>query len=120
MFGIVWPSKIHTSSPASVCSTRGARSANLAGIRPSNMGGDPFRDYSGYAVWNRSRRSVTIDLKEPAGADAFRKLAEGADVIVETFRPGVMDRLGVGFDALHELNPRLVYCSCPAYPDGHR
>jgi crotonobetainyl-CoA:carnitine CoA-transferase CaiB-like acyl-CoA transferase len=89
-------------------------------IKVEPPGGDPFRDYSGYAVWNRSRRSVTIDLKEPAGADAFRKLAEGADVIVETFRPGVMDRLGVGYDALHALNERLVYCSCPAYPDGHR
>jgi crotonobetainyl-CoA:carnitine CoA-transferase CaiB-like acyl-CoA transferase len=89
-------------------------------IKVEPPGGDPFRDYSGYAVWNRSRRSVTVDLKEPAGADAFRRLAEGADVVVETFRPGVTDRLGIGFDALHELNPRLVYCSCPAYPAGHR
>ena len=89
-------------------------------IKVEPPGGDPFRDYSGYAVWNRSRRSVTVDLKEPAGADAFRRLAAGADVVVETFRPGVTDRLGIGFDALHELNPRLVYCSCPAYPAGHR
>jgi crotonobetainyl-CoA:carnitine CoA-transferase CaiB-like acyl-CoA transferase len=89
-------------------------------IKVEPPGGDPFRDYSGYAVWNRSRRSVTIDLKQPAGADAFRKLAADADVVVETFRPGVTDRLGIGFDALHELNPRLVYCSCPAYPEGHR
>jgi crotonobetainyl-CoA:carnitine CoA-transferase CaiB-like acyl-CoA transferase len=89
-------------------------------IKVEPPGGDPFRDYSGYAVWNRSRRSVTVDLKQPAGADAFRKLAADADVVVETFRPGVTDRLGIGFDALHELNPRLVYCSCPAYPDGHR
>jgi crotonobetainyl-CoA:carnitine CoA-transferase CaiB-like acyl-CoA transferase len=89
-------------------------------IKVEPPGGDPFRDYSGYAVWNRSRRSVTVDLKQPAGADAFRRLAAGADVVVETFRPGVTDRLGIGFDALHELNPRLVYCSCPAYPAGHR
>ena len=89
-------------------------------IKVEPPGGDPFRDYSGYAVWNRSRRSVTVDLKEPAGADAFRRLAADADVVVETFRPGVTDRLGIGFDALHELNPRLVYCSCPAYPSGHR
>lgn len=89
-------------------------------IKVEPPGGDPFRDYSGYAVWNRSRRSVTVDLKAPAGADAFRKLASDADVLVETFRPGVTDRLGIGFDALHELNPRLVYLSCPAYPDGHR
>jgi crotonobetainyl-CoA:carnitine CoA-transferase CaiB-like acyl-CoA transferase len=89
-------------------------------IKVEPPGGDPFREYRGYAVWNRSRRSVTVDLKNPAGADAFRKLAAGADVLVETFRPGVTDRLGIGYDALHELNPRLVYLSCPAYPDGHR
>jgi len=89
-------------------------------IKVEPPGGDPFRDYSGYAVWNRSRRSVTVDLKEPAGADAFRRLAADADVVVETFRPGVTDRLGIGYDALHELNPRLVYLSCPAYPEGHR
>ena len=89
-------------------------------IKVEPPGGDPFRDYSGYAVWNRSRRSVTVDLKQPAGADAFRRLAADADVLVETFRPGVTDRLGIGFDALHEINPRLVYCSCPAYPAGHR
>ena len=85
-------------------------------IKVEPPGGDPFREYSGYAVWNRSRRSVTVDLKKPAGADAFRKLAADADVVVETFRPGVTDRLGIGYDALHELNPRLVYMSCPAYP----
>jgi crotonobetainyl-CoA:carnitine CoA-transferase CaiB-like acyl-CoA transferase len=89
-------------------------------IKVEPPGGDPFREYSGYAVWNRSRRSVTVDLKQPAGADAFRKLAAGADVLVETFRPGVTDRLGIGYDALHEINPRLVYLSCPAYPEGHR
>ena len=65
-------------------------------IKVEPPGGDPFRQYSGYAVWNRSRRSVTVDLKNPAGADAFRKLAAGADVLVETFRPGVTDRLGIG------------------------
>jgi crotonobetainyl-CoA:carnitine CoA-transferase CaiB-like acyl-CoA transferase len=89
-------------------------------IKVEPPGGDPFREYSGYAVWNRSRRSVTVDLKQPAGADAFRKLAAGADVLVETFRPGVTDRLGIGYDALHEINSRLVYLSCPAYPEGHR
>src|SRR3954451_7783463 len=89
-------------------------------IKVEPPGGDPFREYSGYAVWNRSRRSVTVDLKNQAGAEAFRRLAADADVLVETFRPGVTDRLGIGYDALHEINPRLVYMSCPAYPDGHR
>jgi crotonobetainyl-CoA:carnitine CoA-transferase CaiB-like acyl-CoA transferase len=89
-------------------------------IKVEPPGGDPFRDYDGYAVWNRSRRSVTVDLKHPDGLDAFMRLAEDADALVETFRPGVTDRLGIGFDALHARSPRLVYCSCPAYPDGHR
>ena len=89
-------------------------------IKVEPPGGDPFRDYSGYAVWNRSRRSVTIDLKQPAGVEALLRLTDGADVLVETFRPGVMDRLGVGYDAVHARSPRLVYTSCPAYPEGHR
>jgi crotonobetainyl-CoA:carnitine CoA-transferase CaiB-like acyl-CoA transferase len=89
-------------------------------IKVEPPGGDPFRDYDGYAVWNRSKRSITVDLKNPAGLDAFHRLAEDADVLVETFRPGVTDRLGIGYDALHARNERLVYCSCPAYPEGHR
>jgi crotonobetainyl-CoA:carnitine CoA-transferase CaiB-like acyl-CoA transferase len=89
-------------------------------IKVEPPGGDPFRGYDGYAVWNRSRRSVTLDVKNPAGLEAFRKLAANADVMMETFRPGVTERLGIGFDAMHELNPRLIYGSCPAYPDGHR
>jgi crotonobetainyl-CoA:carnitine CoA-transferase CaiB-like acyl-CoA transferase len=92
--------------------------ADVVKIEPP--GGDPFRDYSGYAVWNRSRRSVTVDLKRPEGREAFLRLADDADVVVETFRHGVMDRLGIGFDTLHERNPRLVFASCPAYPEGHR
>src|SRR6476619_758837 len=70
-------------------------------IKVEPPGGDPFREYSGYAVWNRSRRSVTLDLKNPAGVDAFHELADDADVPAETVRPGVTDRLGIGFDALH-------------------
>jgi len=89
-------------------------------IKVEPPGGDPFREYNGYAVWNRSRRSVTIDLKNPDGLAAFHELAATADVLVETFRPGVTDRLGIGYETLRERNERLVYCSCPAYPEGHR
>jgi formyl-CoA transferase len=63
---------------------------------------------------------VTVDLKNPAGLEAFGRLAEGADVLVETFRPGVAERLRIGYDALRARNERLIYASCPAYPDGHR
>jgi crotonobetainyl-CoA:carnitine CoA-transferase CaiB-like acyl-CoA transferase len=89
-------------------------------IKVEPPGGDPFRAYSGYAVWNRSRRSVTVDLKQPKGREALLRLVDDADVLVETYRPGVTDRLGIGYDAVHARNPRLVYLSCPGYPEGHR
>lgn len=89
-------------------------------IKVEPPGGCPFRDYDGYRVWDRSKRSITVDLKSDLGREAFLRLADAADVLVETFRPGVTDRLGIGFDAVHERNPRLVYASCPAYPEGHR
>jgi crotonobetainyl-CoA:carnitine CoA-transferase CaiB-like acyl-CoA transferase len=89
-------------------------------IKVEPPGGDPFRAYDGYRVWNRSRRSVTVDLKSDDGRDLFERLLATADVVVESFRPGVMDRLGFGYDRVHTTHPRLVYLSCPAYPDGHR
>ncbi len=89
-------------------------------IKVEPPGGDPLRDYTGTHVWGRSRRSVTVDLKSDAGVDAFTTLAGTADVLVESFRPGVMERLGVGYETLHTQHPRLVYCSVPGYPPGHR
>lgn len=89
-------------------------------IKIEPPGGDPFRGYDGYAVWNRSKQAITVDLKTPEGLEAFGRLVERADVLVETFRPGVTDRLGIGYAAMAERNPRLVYTSCPAYPEGHR
>src|SRR6476620_2605085 len=82
--------------------------ADVVKVEPP--GGDPFRAYSGYAVWNRSRRSVTVDLKRPEGRAAMLHLIDDADVLVETFRPGVTERLGIGYDAGHARNERLVYC----------
>jgi crotonobetainyl-CoA:carnitine CoA-transferase CaiB-like acyl-CoA transferase len=64
---------------------------------------------------NRNKRSVVLDLRDAAGASAFRRLAARADVVLESFRPGVMDRLGIGWDALHAGNPRLVFCSITGY-----
>jgi crotonobetainyl-CoA:carnitine CoA-transferase CaiB-like acyl-CoA transferase len=68
-----------------------------------------------YLAVNRGKRSLALDLKPPAGRDAFLRMAERADVIVESFRPGVMDRLGVGFEALSARNPKLVMCSISGY-----
>ena len=65
--------------------------------------------------FNRNKRSIAIDLKHADGPPLVRRLATAADVVVESFRPGVMDRLGIGYAALHALNPRLVFCSVSAY-----
>ncbi len=92
--------------------------ADVVKVEPP--GGDPFRAQPAYHVWNRSRRSVVIDLKSALGREAFLRLCDGADVVVETFSPGTMDRLGLSYAELSERFPRLVYCSVPAYPPGHR
>jgi crotonobetainyl-CoA:carnitine CoA-transferase CaiB-like acyl-CoA transferase len=92
--------------------------ADVVKVEPP--GGDPFRAYDGGRVWHRSRRSVTVDLRTEAGRDAFGRLVEHADVVAESFRPGVMERLGVGWEAIHARNPRAVLLSVPAYPEGHR
>ncbi|MFO0599149.1 MAG: CaiB/BaiF CoA-transferase family protein [Myxococcaceae bacterium] len=64
---------------------------------------------------NRNKRSVVVDLKSPEGVETLKKLAGHYDVLVETFRPGVMDRLGVGYEALAAVNPRLIYCSISGF-----
>ena len=89
------------------------------------VSGDDARDYVFPATWgdqsvmfmsfNRGKRSVVLDL---AGADdrgAFLAFARSADVLIENFRPGVMDRLGLGYDALNAANPRLIYCSVSGF-----
>ncbi|MEJ8836339.1 CaiB/BaiF CoA transferase family protein [Ramlibacter sp. AN1133] len=65
--------------------------------------------------FNRNKRSIAIDLKKPQGPQLVRRMAARADVVLESFRPGVMDRLGLGYEALRLLNPRLVFCSVSAY-----
>jgi crotonobetainyl-CoA:carnitine CoA-transferase CaiB-like acyl-CoA transferase len=66
-------------------------------------------------ITDRNKRSVSLDLKDPRGAEALRRLAATADALVEGFRPGVMDRLGLGQAALRALSPRLVVCSISGY-----
>jgi alpha-methylacyl-CoA racemase len=68
-----------------------------------------------YLALNRNKRSVRLDLKRDAGREAFLRLAEQADVAVEGFRPGVMERLGVGYEQLRERNPRIVYTALTGY-----
>jgi formyl-CoA transferase len=64
---------------------------------------------------NRNKRSITIDLGRPQGRELVRGLARKSDVLVENFKPGLMKRFGLDYEALRELNPRLVYCSVTAY-----
>jgi formyl-CoA transferase len=86
-------------------------------------GGDTLRSWppltdgcsENFASLNRNKRSVTLDLKNPADADVLRALVRDAEVLVENNRPGVMQRLGLGYEALARSNPALVYCSISAY-----
>ena len=71
----------------------------------------PFYAYAGH----RGMQRVLLDLKAPAGVAAFLRLATAADVVIESFRPGVVDRLGIGPDAVHGVNPGAVYCSTSGY-----
>jgi glutaryl-CoA transferase len=85
--------------------------------------GPPFvaGESSYFMSVNRNKRSVTLDLKAPAGLDALRRLTQSADVLVENFRPGTMDRLGLSYAAAKELNPSLVYCAISGFgQDGPR
>jgi CoA:oxalate CoA-transferase len=68
-----------------------------------------------FAQFNRGKKSVALDLKSAAGLDTARQLVAQADVVVENFRPGVMDRLGLGFAQARSANPRLVYCSISGF-----
>jgi len=75
-----------------------------------------FADTSvSFALLNRGKRSVAIDLKAPDAVARLRPLLDSADVVVEQFRPGVMDRLGLGYEQLSALNARIVYCSITGY-----
>jgi crotonobetainyl-CoA:carnitine CoA-transferase CaiB-like acyl-CoA transferase len=83
---------------------------------PPLTGSPGSADYSeNFASLNRNKRSIAVDLKNPAEVERLRKLAAVADVLVENFRPGVLKRLGLGYEALTEANPGLVYCSISGY-----
>jgi crotonobetainyl-CoA:carnitine CoA-transferase CaiB-like acyl-CoA transferase len=87
--------------------------------------GDPFRIYTGgkstpnyghnYRAFNRNKKSLVLDLQNPQASDVFRRLATKVDVVLENFRPGVMDRLGIGYEALSKINPRLIFCSVSGF-----
>ncbi len=79
---------------------------------------------AGFWAVNRNKRGVVVNLKDPKGADLCRRLAGGADILVENFRPGTLERLGLGYDAMRALHPGLIYASVSGYgqtgPLAHR
>jgi len=82
---------------------------------PYYEGADESAKSALYLALNRGKRSIRLNLKEDAGREVLLRLVENYDVVVEGFRPGVMDRLGVGYEALRERNPKIVYCAITGY-----
>ncbi|NGY04042.1 CaiB/BaiF CoA transferase family protein [Solimonas terrae] len=96
--------------------------AEVLKIEPPGTGDDtrtfpPFRDeVSHYFIsGNRGKKSIVIDLKTEAGVALAKDLAAQCDIVVENYRPGVMDRLGLGYETLSALNPRLIYCAISGF-----
>jgi crotonobetainyl-CoA:carnitine CoA-transferase CaiB-like acyl-CoA transferase len=92
-------------------------------VRVEPIGGDATRRLLGsgagyFSMYNRGKQSVCLDLKSPEGLAVAKDLAAGADVLVENFRPGALDRLGLGWEALSAINPRLIYCSEKGFLPG--
>jgi crotonobetainyl-CoA:carnitine CoA-transferase CaiB-like acyl-CoA transferase len=92
-------------------------------VRIEPPGGDATRRLPGsgagyFAMYNRNKKSVCLDLKHPRGIELARQLAARADVLVENFRSGTMDKLGLGYEALAALNPRLIYCAEKGFLSG--
>lgn len=92
-------------------------------IKVEPVGGDKTRRLRGsgagyFSMYNRNKKSLAVDLKSPEGKGIALKLIEQADVFIENFRPGALDKLGFGYDALSSLNPQLIYCSEKGFLDG--
>jgi crotonobetainyl-CoA:carnitine CoA-transferase CaiB-like acyl-CoA transferase len=101
-------------------------------IKIEPPGGEPVRNVglrqNGHSVWfrntHRHKRCIVLNLKVDAAREVFLRLARDADVVVEAFRPGVVERLGIGYEAVRAINPRIVYCSISAFgqtgPAAHK
>jgi len=96
--------------------------ADLIKVEPA-PGGDKTRKLSGfgagfYTAFNRNKRGVAIDVKSDKGREVARKLIDGADVVIENYAPGTMDRLGIGYEEMSKTNPRLIFCSLKGFLSG--
>jgi len=77
--------------------------------------GEPFESPLGYRIWHRGKRSAALDLRAPDDRKIFLQLASAADVLIESFAPGVTEKLGIDYASLQPANPRLIYCSITPY-----
>src|SRR5580658_9934525 len=68
-----------------------------------------------FLIMNRNKRGIALNLKTEAGRDALSRLLKDADVLIENYRRGMMEKMGFGYDALHALNPKLIYCSISGF-----
>jgi len=84
-------------------------------VKVEAIEGDSFRELSGFYGWNRGKRSLAVNLKEPDGRAIVHRLAQHADVVMENMRPGVVERLGVDYETLRAINPRLIYSTVTAF-----
>src|SRR4051812_49774118 len=95
--------------------------------QPAYEGADDSAKSALFLALNRGKRSIRINLKEERGREVLLRLVREYDVVLESFRPGVLDRLGVGYERMKQENPRLVYCAISGYgqdgpyrdPSGH-
>ncbi len=92
-------------------------------IKVEPLEGDNTRRLQGagagfYPIFNRNKKSIALDLKSPEGMEIVLKLVDGADALTENFRPGALDKLGLGYEALSKRNPRLVYCTLKGFLNG--
>jgi crotonobetainyl-CoA:carnitine CoA-transferase CaiB-like acyl-CoA transferase len=96
-------------------------------IKIERPGGEEFRLSAHTPEWsakslgpmwiavNANKRNMTLDLKKPEAVEIVKRLVRDADIVMENYRPGVMDRLGVGYEALSEVNPSLIYCAISGF-----
>ena len=96
---------------AEVIKVEDPRGGDLGRSVPPLIEGESARFYT----VNRNKKSITLDLKQDAGRDIFRKLALSADIVVDQFRPGVMKKMGLGYEDLRTINPRIIYCAITGY-----
>ncbi|MGI4953820.1 MAG: CaiB/BaiF CoA transferase family protein [Janthinobacterium lividum] len=101
--------------------------ADVIKVEPAGEGGKPDGDNTRrlqgagtgfFAMLNRNKRSLVVDLKSAEGLAIVRRLLSRADVLIENFRPGALDKLGLSYDELRAENPRLIYCSCKGFLPG--